>query len=69
MIWNGWLSWDIGDQDISVNWTCEETWLGDGQRELDWDIRAEDSCGKSWPLNQEQETQIIEYLKDQGEVQ
>lgn len=52
---------------LSVDWTAELTELGDGRKEWDFQCSAVDEDGKEVELTEDEETNIYESLRQDGE--
>ena len=75
MIYSGSIDYTLYQEDaegfeqplaLVVDWTCEKTELGDGRKELDWDLVAKDASGNQIQLPSWDETQIMEQLINEG---
>lgn len=55
------------EQTLSVSWEAEETELGDGRKEWDFQCNAVDSEGGEVELTEDEETKIFETLRQNGE--
>lgn len=55
------------EQTLSIYWTAEQTELGDGRKEWDFQCNAVDSDGKEVELTEDEETKIFEALRLNGE--
>ena len=55
------------EQTLSVSWTAEQTELGDGRKEWDFQCSAVDPDGKEVELTEDEETNIYESLRQDGE--
>ena len=52
---------------VSVDWTAEQTELGDGRKEWDFDCSATTEDGDNYLLTEDDETKIYEQLRQNGE--
>lgn len=55
------------EETLSIYWTAEQTELGDGRKEWDFQCNAVDSDGKEVELTEDEETKIFESLRQDGE--
>lgn len=55
------------EETLSVYWTAEQTELGDGHKEWDFQCSAVDEDGKEVELTSDEETSIFETLRQNGE--
>ena len=55
------------EEALSIYWTAEQTELGDGRKEWDFQCSAEDCDGKEVELSNSEENSIFETLRQDGE--
>lgn len=55
------------EETLSVAWEAERTELGDGRKEWDFQCNAVNSEGKEVELTEDEEEQIFETLRQDGE--
>ena len=55
------------EETLSIYWTAEQTELGDGQKEWDFQCSAVDGNGKEVALSDSEENSIFETLRQDGE--
>ena len=55
------------EETLSVSWEAERTELGDGRKEWDFQCNAVNSEGKEVELTEDEEEQIFETLRQDGE--
>lgn len=55
------------EETLSIYWTAEQTELGDGRKEWDFQCSAVDCNGKEIELSDSEETSIFESLRQDGE--
>ena len=55
------------EQTLSISWEAEQTELGDGRKEWDFQCNAVDSEGGEVELTEDEETKIFESLRQDGE--
>lgn len=75
MIWTGetdfirWMEDEEGGEigiPLSIEWSCEKSECGDGRIDWDWAFVARDSDDKIVQLEEKEEIQLIETLKNEG---
>ena len=55
------------EETLSIYWTAEQTELGDGRKEWDFQCNAVDKDGKEVELSDSEENSIFETLRQDGE--
>ena len=55
------------EETLSIYWTAEQTELGDGRKEWDFQYNAVDEDGKEVELSDSEENSIYESLRQNGE--
>lgn len=55
------------EKTLSISWEAEQTELGDGRKEWDFQCSAMDADGKEVELTEDEETKIFESLRQDGE--
>ena len=55
------------EETLAVSWEAEQTELGDGRKEWDFECSAMDSNGKEVELTEDEENKIFESLRQDGE--